>query len=300
MTRVGTEYNLIIARRYLDEVNSSYSRALEPLATGRRINRPSDDPARISSYFQNVNELNQIEQYKVNASLARTRLNITDGVMSQVSGLVNEVYALALEGNDQTTSPEQLTYITDRLASIKEDLMSLTNTKIGSSYIFGGYLSDTQPFDFIAGTTTVTYNGDSNQLMVKVADEKRVQVTIDADEAFLGGGSGVDIFDTIDELVTSIEAQDEIAIGTLITDIQSSQDQISTARATIGNSIRSLDSAETYVENKEIQVSERISAVADVDIAKATTDLSFNEYTLRSALEVTKRVLSLQLQNFWD
>lgn len=300
MTRVGSDYNLLLARRYLTQLNESYTKQLEPLSTGKRINRPSDDPSRLSSYMQSLGDLTQLDQYGLNVANAKLRVGITDSTLSEMSNLMNEAYQLALQGNDQTSSDADLANITSRLTSIKEDLVNLSNTKIGSNYIFSGYLTSTQPFAEGATPPTVEYNGDNNFLMVKVSDNKTVQTNIDADEAFMGGGTGVDIFDTIDELITSIQARDETAMGTLITDILTAQDQMGDARATMGNSLKALETAETRLQNSREQVMERISALSDVDIATATTDLSFTEYALQSSMEVTKRVLSIGLQSFFD
>lgn len=296
MTRVGSDYNLLIARRYLSQQNAAYSKALEPLSTGKRINHLSDDPSRLSTYLQSMGDLTQIEQYSLNVSNAKLRVNITDSTLSQMNDLLTEAYQLALQGNDQSNNDSNLENITDRLAAIKEDLVDLANTKVGSNYVFSGYLTTTKPFT----GSPIAYNGDNNFSMVKVSDTKRIQTNIDADATFMGGGTGVDIFDTLDDLITSIQARDETGVGTLITDLLTGQDQLSDARALMGNSAKGLDAQEILLANAQEQITERISAIADVDVATASSDLSYKQYTLQSSLEVTKRVLALGLQSLFD
>jgi flagellar hook-associated protein 3 FlgL len=296
MTRVGSDYNLLLARRYLTQLNETYTKQLEPLSTGKRINHLSDDPSRLSTYMQSLNDLTQLDQYGLNVANAKLRVGITDSTLGEMNDLMTEVYTLALQGNDQTSSDADLSNLVSRLSSIKEDLVNLANTQIGSTYVFSGYLTSTKPFS----GTPIAYNGDNNFQMVKVSDNKEVQTNIDADQTFMGGGTGIDIFDTIDDLITSIQARDETAVGTLITDITTAQDQLSDARATMGNSLKSLETAETRLATAREQVSERISSLADVDMATATTDLSFTEYALQSSMEVTKRVLAIGLQSFFE
>lgn len=296
MTRIGTGYNLLLASQYVAQNRLAYSRALEPLASGRKINHLHDDPAHLSEFFQSNSELGRIEQYTTNISTAETRINITDSVLNEINELNNEVYELALQGNDQTLTIDEKTAITDRLTQIKEDIVSLGNTKLGGSYIFSGYKSSTVPF---AGTPVV-FSGDANQLLIKVSDTQDVQTTIDADATFMGAGGGVDLFATIDSLITAIQADDEDTIGNNITDIQTVQNQMSTARAVLGNASKSLDTASNFLSNLSIQIAERIASLSDVDIATATTNLSFREYTLQSAITVTSRVMEIQLQSFFS
>lgn len=296
MPRVGTAYNILLAKQHMEKNRLAHTKALEPLATGRVINRPSDEPSRIAEYFRQMGEVTRIEQFDLNVSTARTRVNVTDSTLSSIGELLNEVYELALQGNDQTLTPEELSYLTSRLTDLKADITDLANTKLGNIYVFSGYKSSTQPF---TGTPTV-FNGDSNTINVKVTSTKQVRVSIDGDETFMGGGGGVDIFDTIDDLVTSIQARDEVAVGSLITDVLQAQDQINTARATMANSTKGLDTAENTLAELNVQISERVSVLSDVDVATATADLGFKEFTLKSSLAVARRVMEVQLQSFFE
>lgn len=294
MARIGTNYSIFLAQKQLSQNRLAHTNAMEPLSTGRRINRASDEPTRLSEYFQQRGALSRIEQYQLNVSTARVRVNVTDAALQEVSELLGEAYELALQGNDQTLTAGQLTFITDRLKDIKTDVLELANTKHNNKYIFAGFLSNTEPFT----GDPVGYNGDSNVVNVKVTSSKNVQVNVDPDEVFLGGGTGVDIFDTLDQLVTQITAKDDAAIGILITDMQTAVDQISSARSTLANSAKSLDFADQNLNDLTVQISERISVLSDVDIAAATTELSLKEFALQSSLAVTQRVLSIQLQGF--
>ena len=296
MTRIGTGYNILLASQYMAQNRLAYARALEPLSSGKKINHLHDDPAHLSEYFQSTSKLSRIEQYTTNISTAETRINITDSTLSEINELNNEAYELALQGNDQTLTADERIAITDRLSEIKEDITSLCNTKFGDSYIFAGYKSSTIPFS----GDPVAFAGDSNQIMMKVSDTKEVQTTIDADITFTGSGGGVDVFATIDSLIIAIQANDATTIGNNITDLQTSQTQISNARAVLGNASKSLDTATNILGNLSIQISERIAALSDVDIASATTNLSFCEFTLQSALAVASRVMEIQLQSFFS
>jgi flagellar hook-associated protein 3 FlgL len=292
-TRIGSAYNLLVAKTNLARNRAAYSKALEPISSGQRINSLSDDPAHLATYFQNTSQLQRLDQYKLNITNAKTKIDITDATLNDVGDLLNEAYSIAIQGNDQTSSDQEIQYLASRLTDIKEDIRKLGNTKIGNNYVFAGFKTTTEPFN----GTPVVYNGDSNLSYIQVSASRQVQTSVDPDEVFMGGGTGVDIFQTLDSLITALGNRDENATGTLISDVQKATDQISNARGALGNAGKSINTAENTLGNLEVQYTERISAIADTDLAKATADLSFQEYTIQASMEVTKRVFSIQLQS---
>jgi flagellar hook-associated protein 3 FlgL len=292
--RVGNGYNLLIVKQAIAVNRAQHTKAMEPLATGRRINHLSDDPARLAEFFRVSNDNGRIAQYNLNISTAKTRINITDNVLSQTTQLIQEVNDIALQGNTQTLNQTEINGMTQRLSDIKAEILDMANSKMGSNYLFSGFKFSTQPFT----GNPVTYNGDSNTISVKVTAQKNVQVSVDGDSIFTGGGGGKDIFATIDNLISDIQSQNDTQIGADITDLQDVQDQVLTARTTLGNSSQSLDSATTFLSQLGISSAARLGEIADVDMAKAATDLSFYEFTLKSAFAITQRVLSITTQSF--
>lgn len=294
--RVGNQYNLLIVKKALSDNRASYTKSMEPLSTGRRINHLSDDPARLAEFFRVGNENNRIQQYNLNISTARTRINITDNILNQVNQLVQSVNDIALQGNVQTNNTTEINGMVQRLTDIKNEILDLANSKIGNNYIFSGYKLTTQPFS----GTPVAYNGDSNVTYVKVTAQKNIQVSVDGDATFTGAGGGKDIFATIDNLISDIQSQNDVQIGADITDLQDVMDQIIQARTILGNSSQALDTSESFLAQLGVTSAERLGQIGDVDMAQAATDLSYFEFTLKSAYAVTQRVMDITTQSLFN
>ncbi|OVE80540.1 flagellar hook-associated protein 3 [bacterium K02(2017)] len=287
----------------LKKARSEHFKSLEPLATGRRINHLRDDPSKISEFFRIQNNIQRQEQYMLNINSAKTRLNITDAVLVNTTDMMNEVYELALQGNDENLTSTQITSITNRITDLYDDILDAANTKLGDNYLFSGFLSSTQPFATNPGAPPpIAFSGDTNDIDIQVSATRNVQVSLNGDYLFTGDAAGasatVDVFAEIQDLITNITAQNSANIAGNITDIQSIITQFTDGRASLGNSMQQLDSAESMLNVLELANTERMSALVETDIAKATSELSLKEFAMETAFAVSRRIMDLSLSSF--
>src|SRR5688572_10001951 len=86
--------------RALADVQSGlfrYSRLQQEVATGRRINRPSDDPAGALRVLPLRNDLRDLEQLGGNVALARETLNLGAAALEDGSALMSRVRELTTQ-----------------------------------------------------------------------------------------------------------------------------------------------------------------------------------------------------------
>ena len=120
----------------------------ERIVTGKRINRPSDDPVGISSVLSYRKSISSLEQYNDNIANAKLHIDTTDGVLEMVSELLREAKEIArgrlcLEGNLQIHhmyehTPEQVAAETAALIEDTfDDHAGLIVSPTASPYIYG-------------------------------------------------------------------------------------------------------------------------------------------------------------------
>lgn len=294
--RIGTNYNLLIMNQNMQRARREYGEIMAPMTSGRNINKLSDDPSRLSTVMEITKSMDRREQFLLNINSARSRLGITESVLSQVNDLMQEAYELTIQGNNEALTTNEITGITTRIAAIKEDVLALANAKQGGIYLFSGFESTTQPFTGTAGV----YNGDTNTISYKVSETKSVAVNINGQNLFAGGGGNVDIFGLLDNMIADINTQNTTNIGTRITEAQTVINNVQSARANVGGNLQSIQFTENVMEDAYIQNSERAAAINDVDMAKAASDLSLKEFLLQTAMTVSARVMNIQLRSFFD
>ncbi len=294
MPRIGINYNLSMIATNMEKSRNSHSRAIEPLATGKKINKLRDSPTQLNEYMRLMGEVSRKKQYQFNISTARTRANITDKVLEELDGMIKEAYELGIQGLNGSLSAGDIANITARLNTIDSTILSLGNTKVGNVYLFSGFKSGTAPFTGAAGV----FNGDTNAVNIKVTATREVQVSLSGSDLFTGTNGNTDIFDTMDDLITAVGAQNATDTGTAINNLQTIMTKLQTDRSTMGNTVRQLDAAQNFLDNMEVANSERISVLSDTDIATASAELSYREYSMKSSIAVAQRVMEISLQSF--
>jgi len=150
-----------------DTVSSSFFKNAEQLlkiqssiATGKRINKPSDDPVGMGRVLNYRKTLSSIDQYQKNIGSAKSWLNLTDSALGSVDSLLIRAKEVAVYQATGTANDDTRTMAAEEVKNILDDLLQMANTKLGSSYIFAGFETDSAPFsrdeDYI-----VSYNGAS-------------------------------------------------------------------------------------------------------------------------------------------
>jgi len=94
MGRINTNVQSMIAQRVLSQNNNSLSTSLERLSTGLRINRGKDDPAGLIASENLRSEQKAASQAINNAERADQVVNIAEGGLQEVSGLLTELQGL--------------------------------------------------------------------------------------------------------------------------------------------------------------------------------------------------------------
>lgn len=94
MTRINTNVQSLIAQRVLGINNSGLSQSLERLSTGFRINRGKDDPAGLIASENLRADIKSLNQAVSNAERADQIVNIAEGGLQEVSGLLSELQGL--------------------------------------------------------------------------------------------------------------------------------------------------------------------------------------------------------------
>jgi flagellin-like hook-associated protein FlgL len=174
-------------RLVLDGLQTNFSRMVrsaEQAATGRRINRPSDDPTGAALTLGFERRMADIGR---SVEAARDGRAVVDGaaaVLEEVSGLMAEVRALVVQGMNGTLDPQARSAIGDQVALLREQLVTLANSRQGNRYLFAGSDSAARPFD-VDANGRVVYTGDGVQQKVRVGSGVSIPINVAGSELFM-------------------------------------------------------------------------------------------------------------------
>lgn len=261
------------------------------LSTGKKFDKPSDDVIGISKAMDYRLSINANEQYRKNIDEATSYLSFTEGIMESVTETLTRAKELAVRGATGTESAESRASIAKEVANLKDQLLSLANSKLRDRYVFSGFKTNTSAFN-AAGT----YQGDTGIMNVMIDKGATIALNVPGSTAFSYGGGT--FFNVLDNLRTALENNDVAGIQASLTPLDGSIDQVLNVRADLGARLNYLDGQSNRLEDSNFALKGILSNVEDTDIAEALGELSKTEAALQSLRDSSARIISQSLLDF--
>jgi flagellar hook-associated protein 3 FlgL len=274
---------------------SSFQSLSAQISSGLAITKPSDNPAGAVQVMSYNADITRLGQYQTNANDGLAWLGTADNVLSSVNTQLQRVQSLAQQGANATTDAAGRQAIANEIDSIKSSLLADANTSYLGRPVFGGTTGGTAAYD--AGGN---YIGDTGAVNRTVAAGTTVQVNVLGTDVFGTGASNA--FSVLTQLSADLRSSNPAnlaAVGTTdLTAVQQSMKLIQNAESTVGSRTNELQSLQSQAQSRQTTLTTARSSVADLDLAKAETELATQQLTYQAALQATARVLSLSLSEF--
>ena len=278
-----------------DDLTAEIQQAQKQIATGKKIQKPSDDPVLAVRSSVVKEQLSQADQHLRNIDLSEVKLSAADSALDQVQNLTTRAYELSLMASTATNAQARQS-IAIELEGLLDSIRDLANsTDASGSALFGGYKVDTTPF-VVGSDGSTSYVGDRGAHSVKISENLRLQTTIDGAEVFQrvptknGFGS---IFTMLDGMISDLEAGD--ASDLPIDDLKSAVAHVADQRARIGSEMNKADNQRTVLENRRLLLTEDISSMEDADIAELVTKLQTLMMNKDAAQQAFARISQMTL-----
>jgi flagellar hook-associated protein 3 FlgL len=260
------------------------------LSTGKRINKPSDDPAGMGKVLDYRTTLKRIDQYRENIVDAKTRIQYTEDILGQINDLVDEAKNIASNADDADRAP-----LAQQIGDIRQQVLSLANSKYGAEYIFAGNRSDTAPFD---ATAPYAYNGDNGSHPVIVGEGISVQIKTDGSQMFVEGGDN--LFSVLDQLESDLNTDplDPTAVQNAVDPLDRISKQLELVRSGLSASYKSLERSDDHWDSFANAVETMRQNVEDADITQAAIDMQVQQTAYQVLLETAAKVIQPTLVDF--
>jgi flagellar hook-associated protein 3 FlgL len=272
------------------------------LATGKVLNRPSDSPIDTNKSMQVRSDLARVTQQDRNITDARSRLDQTDSALSDVQTLIQRVQALTVQGlNTGANDPTSSAALASEVSALRDELLGVANTAISGRPIFGGVTSGGLAYA-ADGSYIGLGQGDGSTadhpVLRRISDSEVLRIDVTGPEVF--GPDGANLFDLVQGIVDKLSTSpvDETALGADLTALNQAQERISTAQATVGARTSRVEKAADLNSERKIALTAQLGSIEDVDIAKASVELSAQQLGYQASLNVTAKILQPTLMDF--
>jgi len=174
------------------------------LATGRRIERPSDDPSAATNQMFFRTRVNELDQFQSNLNESRNRLNLMDSQLDRVGEVFQRVRQLAVQASNGIYQGDDGFELKNAIAKeVDQHLRALIEIGNGRDAtgrpLFGGHVSERPPFEPIESNVRglqgielanqivrVEYRGDIGKQLREVERSQYLDVNLPGNRVFWG------------------------------------------------------------------------------------------------------------------
>ncbi|MBW8371449.1 MAG: flagellar hook-associated protein FlgL [Thiobacillus sp.] len=283
----------------LGELQSGLVKTQQQIATGRRVLTPSDDPVGAARALEVTQSQSLNTQYGSNRGYAKDSLGAVEGTLSSVTALLQDVKTTVVAAGNAALSDTERGFMATELRGRFDQLLGLANTRDAQgNYLFSGFQTTTTPF--VQTATGAQYQGDQGQRLMQVDSTRQIAVSNSGQAVFQGGGQ--DMFTTLTDLITQLETPGTVGLSTALATANDNMDlaldSVLTVRASVGSRLQELDALDYAGEDRNLQYSQILSDLQDLDYTKALTQLSQQQITLEAAQQSFVKASGLSLFNY--
>lgn len=275
---------------------------MDQLSTGKKVNRPSDDPVVAMKGMNYRTQVEDIEQYQRNITEVNTWMDNSDAALDEATQALQRLRELAVQGSNGTYEEGQRDNIASEIDQLKEHLVDIANTKVNNKYVFNGTKTTGTPDtngDLVPPVTVgedgmVTRTASSEgPVNIEVSDGVRMKVNINPNEVF-----GEKLFKDIEAFSSALKNDDQQGIQEAIANIDKNIDNVVDERADLGARMNRVELIENRIAGQEITANEMMSDNEDADMEKVIMNLTNQETVHRAALGAGSRVIQPTLLDF--
>jgi flagellar hook-associated protein 3 FlgL len=266
-------------------------------SSGLRISEPSDDPAGTQQVLNLQGLLAASNQYSTNIQTGTTWLGQVDSTMSSMNNVLTSAQELATQMSNGTYSASDRQSAASQATQLLNQLISLGNTQVDGSYVFGGFDNSQPPFD-----ASGNFNGTNDSVNVEVAQGSYVSINYPGGTLLRGGtppaSSGTDIIGTLNNFITALNNNDVSGISTAISGLKSAQSQLQAAQADVGYREDSLQNYANTLTSTQEYLTQAVSAKQDANYTQVLSDLSTQQTVFQATLASAAKISQLSLLDY--
>ncbi len=278
----------------LNNINTGMTKGQNQLASGQKINKPSDDPIGVGYQMRYDTDLARSDQFMQNAQTGNDILKTMDSTLSQANDVMRRARTLALQAANGSYAAEQRKAVAAEIKQLKEQMVEIGNSQYNGRYLFNGQKTDVPPYNSVSAANDQT---DQGVFSLHVSAAVAVPVSITGETIFGAAGSD-NAFKVLDDLANALDTNQAAGISASLAKIDAVSDKISISWAEIGARMNRFDLMQNRITDNQVNLKEQRSQVADVDFATAITDLKSKENVLQAALSTGARLMQTSLLDF--
>ncbi|REE84480.1 flagellar hook-associated protein 3 FlgL [Paenibacillus taihuensis] len=273
------------------------------LATGLKINKPSDDPVGITYALRYRSELSNNEQYQKNVDAAHSFVDYTDTILSQLTDTLQRASEITNEGANGTNPQTAMDAIAAEMGTIYDQVVTIANDKYNGKSIFNGQLTDQAPYTSANAAYEQT---DTQSINYTFAAGVTVPINVTGNEVFgdpnpappAAETNPDNLFSVLKGLQDAFSSGDQEKARGLMDQLSSRMDKILNVRSEVGARSNRIDLMANRLEDMNTNITSLDSKIEDADMAETITKLQEDQNVYQASLSVGAKIIQPSLMDY--
>jgi flagellar hook-associated protein 3 FlgL len=265
------------------------------LSTGRRINKPSDDPVGVGFALRYRSELSANDQYQANSDSANSWLDYTDSTMGKANDVLQRVRELTVQASNGTNDQTAMDSINSEIKQLYSELVNIGNSDFNGKHIFNGQKTDIAPY---TDANAATIDVDNASIQYEIGAGTRLPVNVTGDQVFGSSKDKDNAFQVIQDLTTAIGKSDLTGVNDCLGRLDSRMDTFLSVRSDLGAKVNRVQLSTDRLKDISANLQTLQSKVEDTDVAETMTNLKTAQNVYQASLSIGAQIIRPSLADF--
>lgn len=270
----------------------------QQISSGRKINKPSDDPVGVTYALRYRSQLAGNEQFQRATDTAQSWLDETDSQMGSAGDVMTRLKELMVQSSTGTYSDTDMQAAANEVEQLKKQLVDIGNSKFGGKFIFNGQAYGDMPYPVAAGTDYAQVETDNTAVKYVIGENIQFQINTTGNEFFGMKGDSDNVFAAMDRVIAAMKSGDQSAITAEMGGVESRTNKMLAARSEVGARTNRVELVNSRLLDQEQNTTTLLSKTEDLDVAEALIKATSAQTVYEAALKSSANIMNSSLIDF--
>jgi flagellar hook-associated protein 3 FlgL len=258
------------------------------VATGLRVQQPSDDPEVVSALLRARAGLSSAEQIRYNLGRVQLEVDSAETALQSAVKLFERVRTLGAQGATSVASASTRAQLAGQVELALEHMVGLTRTTVEGRYIFSGDADQSPPYaiDLSQDPPVASYAGSGVSRLVEHPNRTTFTIAHTAEEIFDAPEPENNVFAVMIALRDALRANDDAAIEAALGNFTPAANHLNQQLAYYGAAQSRVAEALEYANRQLLGFRSQIANLEEADMAEAILEFQTAKQNQEAALQV--------------
>jgi flagellar hook-associated protein 3 FlgL len=300
--KISTSFLFDRATERMSNIQNRLATTQAQMAESKQILSPSDAPDQAAAIQRLKGEVQRQDSHMRTLDVALRRYTAEETALTASNDIITRMKELGIQAANDTLSPDDRKSVGVELKALRDQLLSLGNTRDDSgNYLFSGTRVNTPAFKENANGA-VTYEGDQTQTRIPAGVERTVQFTRAGTDVFSRvvrqDGNNVGFFNALDQMIEGVNGSQTGKIQQGIADLTQMHNNLTLSQAQNGSDQTVVQSQLDVLSETALRFKSTLSEIEDLDYAEAVTRMNKEMMALEAAMGSFSKISGLTLFDY--